>query len=460
MYSTVQVPMRQEETASQEEEPTISTERSALYMLTKLLLYVCIALQVVIWPSVMTITFACALALEGLVNLAVIYFGVSKVGGDTIYGNLTQYSVLLLHNRRVTTGKYIVACAITAYMLLFFVLFVSHEAALQPVQTPWLDASVYGQYSPGTDDAPLSALDVTGAASGNMRENAFTWPRSLQRPAVMLNGTLPHGGIADAPLPCALSGKGYQCFSTKLAVFNTPSLLKTALAGLPFMLVPFVSDAYSADAIITPPRGMPCSMVEVYRLTLDSALNVEHGLDYPASSGSNGSTPTLPPKCGVFGNPSWCLSFAHSFSDADYMKKVNAKCTLGDGQLVIRLPPRVASDVCPSTGKLGHDVLLVTTGATVQMRWVWHDFGAHTPLLTSWEQTSSAYDDATQSWRDASDTASVFLKYTIAVLPLQILWYYLTVSLRKIVDDYQVSAPASARLAFGEGAPAARASDF
>jgi len=146
-----------------------SARNSALNLIVKIILYTCIALQVVIWPSVMTITFASVLAFEGLVNLLTISAGWTAKdpstgrSRDTVYGNLTEYSVLLLHNRKVTTGKYIVACAITAYLLIFFVLFVSHEASLQPIQTPWLDSSVYGKYSPETDDAPLSGPSLSSS---------------------------------------------------------------------------------------------------------------------------------------------------------------------------------------------------------------------------------------------------------------------------------------------------------
>ena len=288
-----------------------------------------------------------------------------------------------------------------------------------------------------------AAIDVTSDASGRMRDNAFSWPRTLQRSAVAINGTFP--GVLDngGALHCPLSGKAYQCFSAKMAVFNTPSILKDKADANPFMLVPFIGKYYSADVIIKPPRGMPCSAVEVYRLTLDGSLNVEHGLDYPASSlanASSGAMMTTSAKCGVFGDPAWCLSFGHSFSYSDYIQKVTAKCSIGDGQLVIRLPQRTTADVDPITGRMGHDILLVTSDASVQMRWVWHSFGTKTPLLTSWEQTASAYNDPSQSWRDSSDAGSVFIKYAIAVLPLQILWYYLTVSLRKIVQDYQACA--------------------
>jgi hypothetical protein len=79
---------------------------------------------------------------------------------------------------------------------------------------------------------------------------------------------------------------------------------------------------------------------------------------------------------------------------------------------------------------MGHDLLVVTAGARVQMRWRWHDLGEKPSLLSAWEQTSASLNDQTQTWRDASDTTSVFFKYAIAITPLLLLWYYLAVCFR------------------------------
>ena len=418
----------------EEDEPQGGGRGAAANVLTKLTLYLCIILQVVLWPSVMTITFASVLALESLFHLFIMCIDAPRA--PSLVECVTDYSILFLHNRKVTTPKYIAACLVTAYMLVFFTLFVAHEVRVQPVQTMWIDSSLYGTYRPFSSPAggdlvnnDDGAPDVTGELSKRARDPGFTWPRTLQRPAIIVNGSIP-----GTPINCPPGGAAgaYQCFATKLAVFETPR--KEAV------YVPFASSFYAADVILTPPTGTQCAALEAYRIVLDDNLNVVAPLDYPASASHTpaavGQTP--PPtnaKCGVFGVSGWCLAGQHAFTPADYTAAVGQKCVNGGGQLTIRLPPR-AADYYPQSGRTGQDILVVTAGTSVQVRFLWHDLSAPTPLLNAWEETASAYNDNAQSWRDSSDSSSVFFKFVIAILPVHICWYYLIVSFRFVVQDY------------------------
>ena len=411
---------------------------AAANVLVKLTLYLCIILQVVLWPSVMTITFASILALESLFHLFILCIDAPRA--PSLVECVTDYSILFLHSRKVTTPKYIAACLVAAYMLVFFTLFVAHEVRVQPVQTMWIDPSLFGTYRPFASPAAAGeaadannnndgAPDVTGELSKRSRDPGFTWPRTLQRPAIIVNGSIP--GTALSCPPGGVAG-AYQCFAAKLAVFETPR--KDSV------YVPFASSFYAADVILTPPTGTPCAALEAYRVVLDDNLNVVAPLDYPASAMPAppvaGQTP--PPtnaKCGVFGVSGWCLAGQHAFSPADYATAVAQKCVNGGGQLTIRLPPR-APDYYPQSGRTGQDILVVTAGTSVQVRFLWHELSAPTPLLNAWEETASAYGDSAQSWRDSNDSSSVFFKFVIAIVPLLLCWYYLIVSFRFVVQDY------------------------
>ena len=413
----------------------------AINVLLKLLFYLCVILQTVLWPSVVTITFTSLLALESLFHLFILCIDTpsSSRPSPSLMSAITDYSVLFLHNRKVSTAKYIAVCLVTAYMLVFFSLFVAHETRIQPVQTMWIDRSLYGKYLPflptSSDDASQGhifstrdgAPDVTGEVSKKARDPGFEWPRTLQRPAIIVNGTIPTTPALDCPAVVG-ANTAYQCFSSKLAVYTSPKGDS--------VYVPFPSSFYSADVILTPAAGTACEAIEAYRVLLDDDLNIAVPLDYPASVhvAADASANT---KCGVFGVSGWCLPFKHSFTTADYAARVAEKCTQGGGQLTIRLPSR-APDYYPQSGRTGQDILVVTAGTHVQVRFLWHDLSAPSPLLDAWEETPHAYDDNAQSWRDSHDSTSVFFKFAIAAVPLLICWYYLAVSFHEVVADYQI----------------------
>jgi hypothetical protein len=410
--------------------PSSTMMMGGINLLLKLIFHACILFQVILWPSVMTITFVAALALEGIVTICV-------STARSLPHSVTEYAVLLMHGRKVTLGKYILACIITAYMLFFFTLFVAHESRIQPAQTTWMHPDVMHKYTFSEEaNTPFAGLEVSSAESKYMRNHPFVWPRTLTREAVPINGTIT-GAAGSAVLSCSMSG-AFACYSARHAIFEPPSPLPW---GKRF--VPMPAQFYTADVIVTPPQGALCSTLEVYRLNMDDRKNIEHGLDYPASAASSsssnsaGNSGPLSGRCNLFGRSALCLQFQHPFTPADYTTKLDAKCKLGEGRLTIRLPVR-ALDVHPSTGRMGHDILLVTPGATVEMRWEWHNAGVQPPLLDAWQQTPSSYADQAQTWRDSSEGGAVFLKYAIAVTPLLILWFYLAVTFGRLVIEYQV----------------------
>jgi hypothetical protein len=404
----------------------------SLNLFLKLLFYGCIVAQVVMWPSVFTITFAGALALEGLLSFLF-------RGNESTTSGLTDYAVLLLHNGKITLTKYVAMCLIAIYTLAFFLLFLSHELSVLPVQTTWIHPTLFGKYSfTDTHNTPFADVGVDSEVSKSMRSWSFEWPRAHQADALTINATILQGqGPAGGALNC--SGMAFDCYSGKLAAFKAPDDAVYRATKKAYYYVPFSARFYTADVIVRPPAGMACSALEVYRLNLDPGGNVEHGLDYPASSAAETKSGSVPyKKCGLFGDDGFCLQFLHGFSSADYVAQITSKCALSDNKhLTIRLPSR-AQDVDPASGRMGQDILLVTPGASVQMHWQWHDVDTKPSLLTPWEQMDSTKTDASQSWRDASDATSVFFKYAIAITPLLLLWYFLAIRFKAIVESYQI----------------------
>ena len=326
-------------------------------IIVKLLFYICIVLQVVIWPSAPSITFASVLALHGIVH----YLSTHR---SKIWTNISSHGICFIQDKDVSLTTYIFICLMAAYMLVFFMLFVSHEAQIQPAMTMWLHPNVLHNYTfRDNENVPFSNVDVKSDESISMRKNTFIWPRKLLlQTAVRVNGTLPTAGAGGTPLMCAVPGSGldfysarmnkYECYAAKLAVFSPPATISSSSNSGNGLLnqhqfVPMTSQFYTTDVIVTPPFGTKCSDLEIYRTVLDDKKNVQHGLDYPASAivGVSGS-PQLFSACNLFQNPSWCLQIQHPFSAAEYTAKVAEKCAADNGKLVIRLPVRALDVVC------------------------------------------------------------------------------------------------------------------
>ena len=321
-------------------------------ILVKLLFYACIVLQVVIWPSAPSITFASAIAAHGIIH----YLSTPR---SKIWSNISSHGICLIQDKEVSITTYIFICLMTAYMLVFFMLFVSHEAQLQPAMTMWLHPKVLHNYTfkEGNDNKNVPFTDIVDVKSDEstfMRKNTFVWPRKLLlQSAVRINGTLPVAGAGNTPLQCTVPALGaldlhinkYECYAAKLAVFSPPHD-DNHILGQQLHFVPMTSQFYTTDVIVTPPYGVKCAELEVYRTVLDDKKNMQHGLDYPASAilspTQQQSTPqqTLFSTCNLFQNAAWCLQIQHPFTVAEYNAKVAEKCAADNGKLVIRLPVR------------------------------------------------------------------------------------------------------------------------
>ena len=412
----------------------------AINIIIKILFFTCIIMQVVLWPSVLTMTFSSALALEGIIS----YFMTSR---ENIWTGVVSPGIFLLHGKS-SIKSYIVSGIIGIYMILLFVRFSMHEADVQPHMTTWIHKSKINNYSftdSGNNKFPDS--DVTGDVSKSMRENSFTWPKKWQDNAVRLNGTIAQAGPGKGELRCfpdvifnsnsnnTAPASKYACYAAKLAIFKPPDSVD--FGGRPY--IPMPSQFYITDVMVTPSVGNKCSDLEVYRIVLDPYGNIEHGLDYPASAPTPnaGIKDAVYSHGGLFSDSTWNLHFQHTFSPQEYASRVAAKCVEGGGSLIFRLPIR-STDIDPSTGRSGLDTLIVTSGASVQLRFAWHHQGETPSFLSTWEQWQTTKDDGVQTWRDSSDGAAVFFKFAIMIIPLLIVWYFLAVQFDELVDNSQV----------------------
>ena len=421
------------------------------HALLKLLFIFCVIMQVILSPSVMSITFACTLALHGIMRW--LYMGRKEA-----ILNLTDYGVFPIQGRyALNTRSYVFTCIIAIYMLVFFLLYSSHEIHNQPSMTNWIHPDYIHNYSFNEEsNNNFEGLDVTSDDSKFMRSHTYTWPKSLVSDAIRINATLAAAGPMGASLFCngkdTTSSSNFACYAAKLVdAFPTPDPI---LASHNF--VPMPSQFYSTDVMVTPAVGSKCSDLEVYRIIYDYQRNVEYGLDYPAAvplaqtnnnNNNNNNLLFVPPSgqgnnnnnvtCGLFSDPTWCLSFQHSFTAKEYTSRIASKCTDSKGSLIFRLPPRTV-DVDPDTGRMGLDVLIVTAGASVSFKYEWHSSAESNKLLNTWDQWSTTTSDQVQSWRDSSLDGAIFCKFAVAITPLLLLWYYLAVNFEYIVSDNQV----------------------
>jgi len=348
--------------------------------------------------------------------------------------------------------------------------FTVHETGVQPHMTSWIPESRIFNYTfTDVKNNPLPDMDVTSDISKTMRDNTFMWPKNWQDSAIRLNGTIPGAGPKKSNLRCfppppttsannnnnnnninnngsnnsnsaavggVLENVKYACYASKLAAFKSPN---SADSSVEKRFVPMASQFYMTDVMITPAPGALCSNLEVYRIVLDAESNVEHGLDYPASTATptSYSSTMMPYYCGLFSDSEWCLHFQHTFSPQDYAKRIATKCAEGNGNLIFRLPIRSA-DVDPSTGQIGLDTLLVTNGANVQLKFSWHYQGETPPFFSTWDDKSKL-EDCIQDWRDSSESAQVFFKFAIMITPLLVVWYFLAVQFEILIENSQVS---------------------
>lgn len=340
---------------------------------------------------------------------------------------LTPGVFILENNQRKSI---LLTTVVTLYFACFFVLYVAHEASQQPVSTMWIDRSLIGNYSFSVDtgNTPIPD-DVTSSVSKSMRDNLFTWPRSIDFTPPIVTGIIQTRGPADATsitcnAPTSNASSKFQCFGKLWPQADDPSAF-----------IPLSSDFYYLDVQISPAPGTSCSDLEVYRVSMDADQNIAHPLDFPASS--TASQPAVghvqSPICGIFQDSSWCLSINHPFTLEQYKAKVAEKCKAQGQSLVIRLPAR-STDVESASGRIGLDVLLVTTGATVNMHASWKPDPpeSYSIMQPTWNQIVTT--DSIQPWRVSTNPSDIFLRFFLAVSPLLFGWYYVTLGFESSVS--------------------------
>lgn len=408
----------------------------------KALFFVCIILQVVMWPTVFTVTFASILALEGLLT----YFLTSR---KELFDLVVGGGVLLFHGgdgKDKSVRRYVTMVFIGIYMSCFFARFINHEIDMQPRMTNWIHPSRIRNFSYGDGyNNPLPDLDVTDDESQRMRKNSFVWPKVHITDATLINGTLFEGKplSSDSILPLTCSNDdvktNFSCYSANLVPFDVPQ--DDFYYGRKRMFVPMSSQFYVVDVKVTPRRAIvKCADLEVYRLVVNGDGGVVYPLDYPASalpgsSGNNVAAPTSHQHCGLFGEDSWCLRYRHSFSKEAYKARIAEKCMESDNSLIFRLPIRTL-DIDPNTGRTDLDALIVSKYADVELKFSWHyNTEQIPPIVRTIEQWVRADDDQAQEWRDSSAYADVFFKFAIAITPLLIVWYVLAKEFFHIISD-------------------------
>ena len=393
---------------------------SQYFAFNKLVFVVLVVLHVIMWPSVTTITFACAYGIISIARFrALLYEGV-----NTRKEFLTP-GVFILESG--SKKSMFLTLAVALYFTCYFIGFVAHEASQQPVSTRWIDSSLLGNYS-FSDESGNARIptDVTSAVSRSMRDNLFTWPRSIDFVPPLVIGSIDTIGPDRQPLACtANSSLPYQCYAK----------LWRQTATRPY--IPISSDFYFVDVKITPAAGKNCADLEIYRTNLDPDQNVVHPLDYPGSSSTSGPGQASLITSSIFSDPAWPLGVTHAFSHTDYKAKIAEKCRAQGQALVLRLPVR-NPDVDHDVGRIGLDVLVVTAGASVRMHATWKPDPpqSYSLLQPTWNQIVDS--DSVQDWRMSTNATDIFIRFLFAVSPLLYCWYYLTIGFETYVSKSNI----------------------
>ena len=403
----------------EEEAPMMMSLWPPIYVLMKLLFFVCMVLQVCIWPCATTIIVLTILILEMILRFCFIERG-------QVYNSLFSYGVFFLRGKKPKAGLYIYSAALMAYTLSFFILYSSQQLRDMPYMTTWIHPDYLNNYSfTETKNNEFIGLKVRDEASKFMWDNTFTWPRDLNSKGLRINGTLNHAGPKDTPLLCSGPSK-FECYAANLVMQP-----KSPLSPL-HTITPMPSQFYTTDIKVTPPSNIACQNLEVYRIVYDTNHKLDFGLDYPAATTKGGTQSA--PKCNLFETSEWCLATSHSFTHDEYLKTIKSKCKDGDESLVFRIPPR-SIDIDPDTARMGLDAFVITAGASVSFRYKWHDHTKDTMLLDNWRHWVDSKNDNFQTWRDSTDAGPVFLRYAIAITPFLMLWFYLAKHFQDIVNN-------------------------
>ena len=228
---------------------------SALHTFVKMVTFILIVAQVVMWPSVATIFMT---SLYGAISLGRVV-GVRYMRRDGhMWSELNTPGIMLLHSGSRRFGLF--TLLFTLHFALFFLAFVQHESSLLPAVTSWLPAAYLGNYS--FEDGSNNALpgEVTDPASIEMRSNPFVWPRNVTFAPAVVSGLLStSAGPFSNALACAAANGSFACFAPRMLPVTPP----TGAAYASRRLVPLTSDFYDIDVRITPPAGVACADLEV-----------------------------------------------------------------------------------------------------------------------------------------------------------------------------------------------------
>ena len=111
-----------------------------VYFMIKLLFVVCMVLQAMLWPSIMTILVVVILCLETILKLCI-------GSPDTFIASLTAYGVFFLRKGTPKPGLYIYTAALLIYTVAFFVLYASQQLREMPYMTTWIHPDYAHNYS-------------------------------------------------------------------------------------------------------------------------------------------------------------------------------------------------------------------------------------------------------------------------------------------------------------------------
>ena len=404
-------------------------------LIIKIAFLASIGIHVLLWPSYAHMVFAVALGLEGLVT----YFMTPR---EELEGKIYSPSLFFFHDEK-SPRSYGSLVIILFYMLYTFLWFANDEIAIQPRMTSWIDNSLVNNYT-FTDvrNNPFPGVDVTSTVSKNMRSNTFEWPHAFSVDAIKLVGPIKEAYIDKATLNCPGYVPGpnstlppFACFAANLYSVAPPS------SDLQHSIIPVPSQFYTVDVKVTPPSGVRCQDLQVYRIVIDPQGNVDSGLDFPASSvvKDSGNNNLLNRICNLFNMSGWCLHFQHTFTSADYAARVATKCAQG-GSLEFRLPPRTI-DIEPSTGRAVLDALIVTQGASIHLDFKWQNAAGSSgdALISSFQKPwANPNEDGLSEWRKSTSKTAVFFKFFFLVIPFLFAWYYLAIHFLDVVVNSQI----------------------
>ena len=401
--------------------PTLRMSSStsfALVVLSKLVFLFCIVMQCVLLPCTATILVCC---LHGLWALTY-YF--NRKRADIIAELSVPGLFLIAPNKDRKAYTHMVVMVV--YFFVFFLVYSDETMRHIGSMMPWIPPVLFGNYS--VTGEVLKGVDVTSALSAEMRKHTFVWPREYTGAAPVVQGVLPYVGQQGVNVHCpawaavGANTSAFQCYGKFIdATDSLPPRGVDWVGAHPF--VPLPSQLYDVDLQVSPPAGMACEALEVYRVVLDRQKVPMVPLDYPSSSVATGTAAEFLEQCGLFGNGEWCLGQKHTFTKQAYTTALAAQCTKYGGHLVMRLPTRFA-DVDVVTGYMAADVLLVTAGAEVTLHATWNVVEDSNKWYMAPFKLLSQYS-AAQWLRDSDDAYYIFLKFFVSITPPLMLWYYL-----------------------------------